>query len=362
MGSLSDSRLPYNYHTRECGTVPPDTKRAGFQWVSEVAYKNVHRIVSRGYDTTELVEAGYGFLDVIFIDFQARIPTLEEVQMLNYIMVMGLEDGLSGPAVMARVVAQGKNLLTQAVGASILAFGHAFGAYAAFGSMMNKYLDKVEKDGISTAEAAELLVKENLKDEALGVSELMLKDPSARNMISRAEKLGVSGQYVAMLKEVVAAAQKISSTPVDVDMLGATGAIMLDMDFSPEATWAVMAVCRAFAAGSHYCEELERESYQRLGEVLTPKEWYDGPADRAVPSLEERAKTAKPACCSTPEEWKKAFDERQKMVGTGWAIVEEIEAPKTAIRKSKDVKKTSSKIESIASGGSSKASEQLKAQ
>ena len=33
--------------------MPRDTKRAPFQWVSEVAYKNVHRIVSRGYDTTE---------------------------------------------------------------------------------------------------------------------------------------------------------------------------------------------------------------------------------------------------------------------------------------------------------------------
>ncbi|MBN2375615.1 MAG: hypothetical protein JXD22_04395 [Sedimentisphaerales bacterium] len=361
MGTLNDSRLPYNYHTREWGTVPPDKKRAGFQWVSEVAYKNVHRIVSRGYDTTELVEAGYGLLDMIFIDFQARIPTLEEVQMLNYIMVMGLEDGLSGPAVMARVVAQGKNLLTQAAGASILAYGHAFGAFSAFGNMMNKYLDKVAKDGMSTAQAAELLVRENLKDEALGVSDLMLKDPSAKNMIARAEKLGVSGKYTDMLKAVAAAAQKASSTPVDVDMLGATGAIMLDMDFSPEATWAVMAVCRAFASGSHYCEENERESYQRLGEVLTPKEWYDGPADRPVPSLEERAKTAKPTRCLTPEEWKKAFDEKQKMVGTGWAIVEEIEVPKTAFKKGKDVKKSSSKIESIAPESCSKTSEQMKA-
>ena len=77
--------------------------------------------------------------------------------------------------------------------------------------------------------------------------------------------------------------------------------------------------------------------------------------------MEERAKTVKAACCSTPEEWKKAFDERQKMVGSGWAIVEEIEAPKLKIKKSKDVKKSSSKIESIAPESSSKATEQMKA-
>ena len=52
IGNLDDSKLCFNYENREHGTVEPDTKRARFQWVSEVAYKNVHRIISRGYDTT----------------------------------------------------------------------------------------------------------------------------------------------------------------------------------------------------------------------------------------------------------------------------------------------------------------------
>ena len=47
MDNLDDPRLNFNYRTRERGTVPMDTKRDRFQWVSEVAYKNVHRIVSR---------------------------------------------------------------------------------------------------------------------------------------------------------------------------------------------------------------------------------------------------------------------------------------------------------------------------
>ncbi len=129
MDNLDDPRLNYNYRTRERGTVPMDEKRDRFQWVSEVAYKNVHRIVARGYDTTELVEKGYGLTDVLFIDFQARIPLIEEDKMLNYVMVCMLEDGLSSPANISRIVASGKTMLTQAAGSSILAFGHAYGAY-----------------------------------------------------------------------------------------------------------------------------------------------------------------------------------------------------------------------------------------
>ena len=308
IGNLDDEKMPYDYHEREYGTVPTDTKRKPFRWVSEVAYKNVHRIVARGYDTTELVEEGYGLVDLLFIDFQARIPLIEEEKMLNYVMIMALEDGLSMPAALSRIVAQSKTFLTQACGASILAFGHAYGAYSAFGNRLEEYLKKAEEQGKTTADIAAALAKENLNDESLGVSSLMLKDPAAKRMFARAENL---------------------------DMLGATGATMMDLGFTPEATWAILAITRAFAAGAHYIEELERASYTRLGQTLTPKEDYDGPPDRPVPDPKDRDKIAKPAQTHTTKEWKKAFEERKKIHGSGFAIVEEIEDPskKTGIKK-----------------------------
>jgi len=335
IGNLGDEKMPYDYYEREYGTVPPDTKRKPFRWVSEVAYKNVHRIVSRGYDTTELVEEGYGIVDILFIDFQSRIPLLEEEQMLNYVMILALEDGISMPAAISRIVAQSKTFLTQACGASILAFGHAYGAYSAFGNRLEEYLKSGAEQGKTIAETAQLLVKENLNDESLGASGLMLKDPAAKRMIARAEKLGVAGKHIAFQKEIVKAAQEISPEPVDLDMLGATGATMMDLGFSPEATWAVLAVTRAFAAGAHYIEEVERENYTQLGQSLTPKEDYDGPPDRDVPDLSERDKIAKPAQTHNTKEWKEAFDERKKIHGTGFAIEEEIEDPskKTGIKK-----------------------------
>jgi hypothetical protein len=331
MDNLDDPRLQFNYRTRERGTVPMDTERDRFQWVSEVAYKNVHRIVSRGYDTTELVEQGYGLTDLLFIDFQARIPLIEEDQMLNYVMVLMLEDGLSSPASIARIVASGKTILTQAAGSSILAFGHAYGAYQTFGHLLDGILARQSKSGAPLAEVVEAVVKEKLDDPALGISDLMLKDPAAKRTIARAEKLGVAGKYVSLIKEMVKAAQKLSKAPVDIDQLGATGAVMFDLGFTPEATWGILAVTRAFATGAHYCEEVEREQPFRLGETLTPKEWYDGPEDRPVPTQEERRTIAKAMEAQTPEEWKKTFIERQNIRGSGWAIVEEIDDPRRKI-------------------------------
>ncbi len=335
IGNLSDPRLPYDYLDREHGTVPLDLsgKRAPFQWVSEVAYKNIHRIVARGYDTTELVEQGYGVVDILFVDFQARIPTIEEEKMLNYVLILALEDGLSMPAAMSRLVARSRTFLTQACGASILAFGHAYGAYSAFGNRLARYLERAEKEGRSHAELAAELVRDYGQDDALGVSDLMLKDPAAKRMLARAEKLGVAGRHVAFMREVVRAAQQASASPVDIDMLGATGAVMADLEFSPEATWTILAVTRSFGAGAHFMEEVEREDATRLGEELTPPEWYDGPADRPVPPLSERDKHAVPAQTHSIEEWKQELERRKKLPASGFAIVEEIEDPKNPRRK-----------------------------
>ena len=334
IGNLGSPKLPFDYMQREYGTVPLTTDRAPFQWLSEVAYKNVHRIVSRGYDTTELMEQGYGMSDMLFVNFQARIPTIEEDQMLNYVMILALEDGLSMPALMSRMVARSKTFLTQAAGTSILAFGHAYGAFSAFGNMVLEKLQEVEASGESVEEAARELVVERLDDPALGISDLYLKDPAPRHMLARAKKLGVAGPYITFLEAMAEAAKDISDAPVDVDLLGAMGATMMDLGFTPEATWAIIAITRSFGAGAHYIEEVEREGYTRLGEELTPKELYDGPDDRPVPPLADRHKHAKPAKTGTPDEWLVAFKDRQKLHGSGAAIVEEIHDPskKTGIK------------------------------
>jgi hypothetical protein len=335
IGNLGSPKNPFDYYDREYGTVPRDSKRAPFQWVSEVAYKNVHRIVTRGYDTTELMEEGYGVIEVLFIDYQARIPTIEEEQMLNYIMILTLEDGLSAPAAISRIVARSKTFLTQACGASIMAFGHAYGAFSAFGNRLEKYLTMTTERGLSLQEAAELLVRENLDDEALGVSDLMLKDPAAKRMVARAEKLGIAGKYIAFTKEIVKAARKTFDQPVDLDMLGATGAAMMDLGFTPEATWAILAVTRSFAAGAHYIEEVEKEGTNRLGQELTPKEDYEGPEDRPVPPLSDRKKVATSAICTTPNEWKRRFEKMKSVQGSGFSIIEEVRDPskKSGIKK-----------------------------
>ena len=102
---------------------------------------------------------------------------------------------------------------------------------------------------------------------------------------------------------------------------------MMDLGFTPEAIWSVIAVTRSYGAGAHFIEEVEREGYSRTGQHLTPESLYDGPAERPVPSLKDRDKLAKPAKITSPDEWKVAMEARKKLYGSGYSIVEEIHDP-----------------------------------
>jgi len=303
-------------------------EREPFKWHSTVSYKTVDKIVTRGYDTTELVEKGYGLADVIFIDFQARIPLVKETKMLNYLMILCLEDGLSTSAGISRFVAKGHAFMTQSVGASILAFGNAYGGFQAFGRILDKYLSRAGKEGKSLDEMAEILVKENKGSSTLGASNLMLKDPAAKRVFAKAVSLGVAGKYSDFQNRIVKAAQKASKEPVDLDMLGAVGATMFDLGFSPESTWGIIAITRSFGCGAHAIEEEEREPRALFGAALTSKANYDGPPDRPVPPLKDRNKIVRPGTSRTLVEWRKNFEEMKKLKGSGFSIVEEIEDPR----------------------------------
>jgi len=328
-GNLADPRLRYDYTNREIGTLPPDN-RESFKWVSEVAYKNIHRIVTRGYDTTELVEAGYGVADVIFIDYQSRIPMQEEKDVLEYCMVIGFEDGLSNPALIARLIARGKSYVTQACGGSVLAFGHSYASYDATGKMIMKYISKVQ-EGMSLEDAAKLCVKECKKEDHFGISKLYLKDPTPKRLLDFAEKKLApikKLRYVTFMKELEKAA-KAEMGDVSVDMIGALTAAMLELEFSSDGAWSIMAVNRAFGAGAHAIEEMEREGLDVLGQTLTPKEWYDGPADRPVPTQKERA-GFKGGQAQTAQEWQKLWKEKEQLKGSSYSINFVIEDPRKA--------------------------------
>jgi len=94
-------------------------------------------------------------------------------------------------------------------------------------------------------------------------------------------------------------------------------------------------VTRSFGCGARYIEEVERGELSKMGQQLSPKADYDGPADRPVPPIKDRDKAAESAICQTPEEWKVRFNKMKNLMGSGFSINEEVHDPskKSGIKK-----------------------------
>ena len=127
------------------------TGREPFHWQTEIGYKTADKIVLRGYDTTELAEAGWTFPAVVFLLFQGRLPKKNEEKMLNFFMVEFMEHALSPSTLTARCCASGRPALNAAIAAGIMTFGEAHGPGHLHGMMVHKYMELHDKQGKSLA-------------------------------------------------------------------------------------------------------------------------------------------------------------------------------------------------------------------
>jgi citrate synthase len=275
---------------------------------TSISYKTEEKTVLRGYDVSELAEAGYSFCDALFVLFQNRIPTENEERMLDYEMGEFLEHSMSPSAASGIAVIAGRPNLPAAIAASIMTFGGAHGPGAAHGYMMNKYIERARVEGRTLDETAKILVDEYLdaKKPVMGMGQPQHTDgdPRAEPTHIKHEELGVHGVYLefqrAVEKHFHARREAEGRSYVAVNMIGAGNTALADIGFSPNAAWCIGCVCRGFSCAAHALYTMKkgrawaaskREKMVQMLDLTMIK--YTGPEDREVPDLEDRQEYAK---------------------------------------------------------------------
>jgi citrate synthase len=120
-----------------------------------------------------------------------------------------------------------------------------------------------------------------------------IRDPRTARLLEISDQLGVSGSYVAMARAIEAATEEFWGRRIYLNGPGAVGAICLDMGFDTELIKGVFLLSRTVSLIAHTYEEAHREKgwrgsanasiVQPLDLSLQRPEFYDGPADRALP-------------------------------------------------------------------------------
>ncbi|MCL2792154.1 MAG: hypothetical protein FWD87_03610 [Spirochaetaceae bacterium] len=279
-----------------------------FQRKTSISYKTEEKTVLRGYNVTEFAEAGYTFIDALFVLFQGRIPAENERKILDYEVAVFMEHSMSPSAVSAIGVMNGHPMLPPAVAAAVSTFGGAHGPGAAHGYMIKKYLDRAFDENKTVEEVARACVDEymdaGLAVMGMGQPQHIEGDPRAHPLHLKHEELGVTGVYrkfqTALEERFHARRKEEGKGYVGVNVVGAGNTILCDIGFAPYAAWTIGSVSRGWSCACHALHQLKKarawsasrnEPMVQMLDLSMIK--YIGPEDREAPPLSERQEYAK---------------------------------------------------------------------
>ena len=83
-------------------------------------------------------------------------------------------------------------------------------------------------------------------------------DPRAERVLALADERGVSGQYVALLREFPAVVKEVWGKPQPMNLTGAMAAVLLDLDVPKGAVRGIPILARTLGLIGHLTEEQQR--------------------------------------------------------------------------------------------------------
>jgi citrate synthase len=149
--------------------------------------------------------------------------------------------------------------------------------------MIGDALGRIERDGVSLADAARLTVDEARRSgrrlPGMG-HRTHSTDPRTQVLFGIARQYGLAGTGVQFMTELeLAVASAIKPLPINVD--GAIAAVLYDLGFPPALGKLFFIIGRVAGLSAQVMEEYTRERPMRVKVPVV----YDGPAPRPLPGL-----------------------------------------------------------------------------
>jgi len=254
-------------------------------WKTSITRVEPNKLLVRGYPLEELMgKAGFG--QMVYLLFKGELPSQNAGKMIEALLTSSVDHGATPPSVLsALTVASTGAPLNAAVAAGILAISKFHGGAIEDCMYILREAKKImAEENLGREAAAEKLVrayKEKKKILSGFGHRLHTKDPRTAKLFQLAEEYGVAGEYIAMARAIEQKFAEISSKALPINVDGAIGAVLCEMDFDPQLANAFFMIARLPGLVAHIVEEKTRQKPMR---AIDPKDHeYDGPAERAVP-------------------------------------------------------------------------------
>lgn len=242
---------------------------------TEIGHTTQEVITVRGKDLSQELMGKIDFVDGFVLCAFNRMPTPAEKNMLNAILVIGLDHGLTPSAIVARLTyLSAPESLNGAVSAGLLGAGTRFlGTTERAAAQFQEFSDRISVDGDveSHGKVADTLIstRAERKQTLYGFGHPIHKKVDPR-VASLREIAKVNGFYGVnwMLADAVGERLIKRAKPLSTNASAAMGATIADMKLNPVMGVALMLVGRCAGLIAHLIEEQHAPIGQEIWDLV----------------------------------------------------------------------------------------------
>lgn len=239
---------------------------------TSVGTSDADSITVMGRDLSKELLGRHTFTELVFLLVQRRLPSAAETRMLDAVLVSLADHGLTPTVLAARLTHTGApESLQGAVAAGLLGAGSVF-----LGVVEDtvKFLDAIGDD-VEDGVARELEAGRRIP--GLGHPVHKIRDPRTPRIYEIAEETGLTGAYLAKLREVSEAHSKQTGHELPINGAGVAGAALADLGFPPGLLRGFALLARTAGLLGHLAEEMQSPIGMRLYREVDERAKYAPP-------------------------------------------------------------------------------------
>lgn len=253
-------------------------------WKTAITKVEPNKLLLRGYRIDELM-GNITFAQAVFLAIKGELPSEKEARMIDAMLVSSIDHGVTPPSCLsARTIASAGSPLNAALAGGILAISkHHGGAIEDSMKVIQEAVRRKREMNKTEEEMAHIILTEykekNKRLPGFG-HRIHTKDPRTLKLFQIASDLGIAGEYVRMAKAIENAIEQNSGKRLPINVDGAIGALLCEMQFPSELANAFFILARIPGLVAHVYEEQTRMKPMRF---INPKDHeYDGIPERKL--------------------------------------------------------------------------------
>lgn len=264
---------------------------------TEIGYTTVEAITVRGKNLANELIGKIDFIDMIMLTSLARMPSPEEKDMINAILVMTCDHGLTPSALAARLTYTGTpEALQGAIAAGLLGAGSVFlGSQQNAAEMLIEVVSRLPEnpsDADYERVAGEFLKERRAQRGQLfgfGHNLHVDGDPRIPTMYAISERNGFAGKHWKMLYALFDGTEQAYGRKLVINAAGAVGAMVADMGLPVLMSRGLSLVSRCAGLLAHVLEEVQNPTGIELWHLVLEQD-----SRNDVPKAHQKAKAPAP--------------------------------------------------------------------